>query len=99
MNTLTDLIDRYIAAWNETDSGRRRDLIAATWTESATYLDPMLQGDGRDGIEMDLSVREGREGDRLALLPSGIRRDVSRGDPRTPRWPVRSGLHARPVAG
>lgn len=36
MNTLSDLVDRYIAAWNETEPGRRRDLIAATWTESAT---------------------------------------------------------------
>ena len=32
MNTLTDLIDRYIAAWNETDAGRRRDLIARGFT-------------------------------------------------------------------
>ena len=40
MNTLTDLIDRYIAAWNETDGGRRRDLIARTWTAEASYLDP-----------------------------------------------------------
>ena len=46
MNTLTDLIDRYIATWNETDAGRRRDLIARTWTEGASYLDPMLQGEG-----------------------------------------------------
>ena len=45
MNTLTDLIDRYIATWNETDAGRRRDLIAQTWTEGANYLDPMLRGE------------------------------------------------------
>lgn len=66
MNTLTDLIDRYIAAWNETDAGRRRDLIAATWTESATYLDPMLQGDGRDGIDtMIATVQERYPGHRF----------------------------------
>jgi len=51
MNTLTDLIDRYIATWNETDAGRRRELIARTWVEEASYLDPLLQGDGRDGID------------------------------------------------
>ncbi len=66
MNTLTDLIDRYIAAWNETDSARRRDIIAATWTESATYLDPMLQGDGRDGIDaMIAAVQERYPGHRF----------------------------------
>ena len=59
MNTLTDLIDRYIATWNETDSGRRRDLIAATWSDGASYLDPQLQGEGHDGIDaMIVSVQE-----------------------------------------
>ena len=59
MNTLTDLIDRYIAAWNETDAGRRHDLIARTWTEGASYLDPMLQGDEHDGIDaMIANVQE-----------------------------------------
>jgi len=66
MNTLTDLIDRYIATWNETDGGRRRDLIAQTWTDSASYLDPLLQGDGRDGIDaMIVGVQERFPGHRF----------------------------------
>jgi hypothetical protein len=66
MNTLTDLIDRYIATWNETDGGRRRDLIARTWAESASYLDPMLQGEGHDGIDaMIVSVHERFPGHRF----------------------------------
>jgi hypothetical protein len=51
MNTLTDLIDRYFDAWNETDAGHRRELIAATWSTNAAYLDPLLSGDGHDGID------------------------------------------------
>ena len=51
MENLTDLIDRYIAMWNETDAERRRALIAGTWTEDANYLDPVLQGDGPTGID------------------------------------------------
>ena len=31
-----ELIDRYIAAWNEVDSQRRKDLIERTWTEDST---------------------------------------------------------------
>jgi hypothetical protein len=66
MNTLTDLIDRYIATWNETDGGRRRDLIARTWTEDAKYLDPMLQSEGRDGIDaMIVGVQERFPGHRF----------------------------------
>jgi hypothetical protein len=45
------LIDRYIAAWNATDAEDRRDLIAGAWTEDARYLDPLLNGQGHDGID------------------------------------------------
>jgi hypothetical protein len=48
---LSALADRYIALWNETDAGRRRRLIAETFTETARYRDPMLSGDGPDGID------------------------------------------------
>lgn len=43
--------DRYIAVWNERDGGRRRELIAETWTEDGSYLDPMMRGDGAEGID------------------------------------------------
>ena len=66
MNTLTGLIDRYIETWNETDAGRRRDLIARTWTERARYLDPMLEGEGHDGIDtMIIGVQERFPGHRF----------------------------------
>jgi hypothetical protein len=51
MEDHTPLIDRYIAMWNEADAERRRDLIARTWTDKARYLDPVLEGDGRTGID------------------------------------------------
>lgn len=51
MPTVNELIDRYIDGWNETDGARRRDLIARTWTETATYRDPLMQGDGHSGID------------------------------------------------
>jgi len=52
MNSLTDLIDRYIAIWNEIDPARRRDLIAETWTEGASYIDPVMAGEGQAGIDV-----------------------------------------------
>lgn len=51
MNPTTELIDRYIAAWNETDGARRRLLIASTWTEDASYVDPLMKGEGWTGID------------------------------------------------
>ena len=51
MSSHNQLIERYMAAWNEVDSDRRKDLIDRTWTEDSTYLDPIVQGSGRSGIE------------------------------------------------
>ena len=51
MNDVNALVERYFAIWNETDAGRRRDLIARTWADDATYIDPMMRGDGQDGID------------------------------------------------
>jgi hypothetical protein len=51
MIDVTSTIDRYIAIWNETDASRRQDLIARTWTEDATYVDPLVALEGRDAID------------------------------------------------
>lgn len=45
------LVDRYLAAWNATDPAQRRSLIAATWTPDGTYVDPIAQSTGHDGID------------------------------------------------
>ncbi len=59
MNNLTDLIDRYIAMWNETDGERRREIIARVWTRNASYVDPVLQGEGQ--AEIDAMVKSVQE--------------------------------------
>ncbi len=51
MTDTSSLADRYIAMWNETDPVRRRTLVAALWTETARYVDPMMSGDGHGGID------------------------------------------------
>ena len=47
----THLADAYLAIWNERDSDARRALIATTWTPDGLYLDPLLRGEGHDGID------------------------------------------------
>jgi hypothetical protein len=51
MNDVNALVQRYFAVWNETNADRRRALIAQTWAEDATYIDPMMHGDGPAGID------------------------------------------------
>ena len=49
-STITSVVDTYIAAWNESDADRRRELVGETWTEDGTYLDPLMAGAGPDEI-------------------------------------------------
>src|SRR5262249_18283070 len=51
MEHMVEVVNRYFAIWNETDAARRRELIARTWKEDASYLDPLMQGDGHAGID------------------------------------------------
>lgn len=55
MTELKAIAENYIAAWNETDATARRALIARTWAEGASYVDPMMQGAGHDGIDAMIS--------------------------------------------
>ncbi len=48
MTDVKTVVDDYIAAWNETDAVRRRALIAGAWAEDATYVDPLMRGEGHD---------------------------------------------------
>jgi hypothetical protein len=45
------IAERYIAVWNETDPELRRALLTKLWTESGTYVDPLMQGAGHEEIE------------------------------------------------
>ena len=47
MTDVTTVIDDYIAIWNEGDAERRRQLVARTWSEDASYVDPLMSGEGQ----------------------------------------------------
>jgi SnoaL-like domain len=55
-----DLIERYLACWNETDSTARRELIAKTWTDDATYVDPLVDAHGHDAIDAAIAATQGQ---------------------------------------
>ncbi|MBO0712062.1 MAG: nuclear transport factor 2 family protein [Acetobacteraceae bacterium] len=68
MSSYAEIVDWYIATWNETDAGRRRDLIARTWTKDARYIDPLAQSQGHHDIDaMIRSVQERFPGLRFRL--------------------------------
>jgi hypothetical protein len=53
---MTDLIERYLACWNETDPRARRRLIDDVWAEDASYTDPLAQVEGRDAIDATIAA-------------------------------------------
>lgn len=58
MSDMRSVIDNYIAMWNETDPDRRRRLVAETVTEDAGYVDPMMTGDGVEGIDAMIAAAQ-----------------------------------------
>jgi SnoaL-like domain len=50
MTDITTIVDGYIAAWNEPDPDRRRTLVADTFADDASYVDPLMTGEGTEGI-------------------------------------------------
>src|SRR5262245_49314525 len=72
MNNVNEIVLGYLAAWNERDTIRRRELIGKVWTEDATYVDAHRRGAGHDGInEMIATAQAQFPGYRLHLA-SGI---------------------------
>ena len=51
MSKNQDLIDTYIATWNETDPARRLALIERIWAADGRYADPLQSGEGAAGID------------------------------------------------
>lgn len=51
MSDVTELVERYLATWNETDPRARRAEIDTLWTEDASYVDPLVVAEGRDAID------------------------------------------------
>ncbi len=72
MNNVNETVVRYLAAWNERDARRRRELVAATWTPDGSYVDAARDGRGHDAIDaMIARAQASFPGYRLNLV-SGI---------------------------
>jgi SnoaL-like domain len=48
---MQEIIERYLAAWNETDAVKRRELVDAVWAPDGSYTDPLADVRGREAID------------------------------------------------
>jgi hypothetical protein len=55
MTDVRQVAHRYIELWNERTAIRRREMLAANWTDDASYVDPLMSGSGHDGVDALIS--------------------------------------------
>jgi hypothetical protein len=51
MTEINQIAENYIALWNERTPSRRREMLATSWTADAKYVDPLMSGEGYDGVD------------------------------------------------
>ena len=78
LSSVTATVDTYLSMWNEQDPARRAELIGAAWTPAGSYVDPLLEASGHDGLsDMVAAVHRQFPGHRFSRR-SGV--DVHHGE-------------------
>ena len=72
MTSVNEVVAGYVAAWNETDARRRRDIIARTWSEDGSYLDSHREGIGHTAIDAMIAAAQQQFPGYRVRLSSGI---------------------------
>lgn len=93
---MNEIVDTYIAAWNETAPERRRALVERVFAVDAAYLDPLMASQGHDGIDAMLGAVQGRFAG-LSFRRAGVA-DAHNGRMRF-RWELAAGAGAAIAAG
>lgn len=72
MNNINERVATYIAAWNEQDPKKRRELVAKTWTDTGRYVDAHRDATGHTALDAMIDAAQRMfPGYRLRLI-SGI---------------------------
>lgn len=53
------IVEKYLAAWNELNADERYARVAATFTPEASYQDPLMQGAGHAAIDAMIAGAQG----------------------------------------
>ncbi|MFI7078445.1 MULTISPECIES: nuclear transport factor 2 family protein [unclassified Micromonospora] len=55
-----ELVERYLAIWNETDPARRRREIDDLFAVEGRYVDPLVVAEGRDAVDATIAAVQDR---------------------------------------
>jgi hypothetical protein len=99
MTDVNTIARGYIDLWNERTPSRRREILSESWTTDAKYVDPLMSGDGLDGVDALIAGVQQRFPDfkfKLIGEPNGYGDHVGvSGPPRNPYRARRSSLRFR----
>jgi len=72
MTTTEEIVLTYVAAWSETDEGKRRALLEKSWEENGTYTDPTVEVAGREALVQHIGGIHQRFAGHRILLTSRV---------------------------
>ena len=72
MSDFTELAEKYIDMWNETDPSARRALINEVWSSDGRYIDPLAAVAGHDQIEAVIAAAQARFAGMTFRLASAV---------------------------
>jgi len=72
MPNTNDIVQAYLAAWNETDETKRRALLDRSWADDGRYTDPMSVAPGRDALVALISQFQQQMPGASLVATSGI---------------------------
>src|SRR4029453_6695094 len=72
MSNANEVVVRYLAAWNEPEPKRRRELVAKAWTGGGPYVDAARGGNGHDSLDALIATAQGHFPGYRLCLASGI---------------------------
>ncbi|MEU8821035.1 nuclear transport factor 2 family protein [Actinoplanes sp. NPDC048796] len=71
MSDFETVVDRYLAAWNETDAGARRAAIDNLFAEDVRYVDPLAAVSGRAALSELIGAAQ-QQFPGLKFTPGGL---------------------------
>jgi hypothetical protein len=72
MSDVNELVQRYLAAWNETGAAERRAVLAEVFAEDAVYTDPLVTVQGRDGLDATIAAVQAQFGGLVFSLGGAV---------------------------
>ena len=72
MDSLTQVLKAYCAAWSEGDAAKRRALLEIAWAEHGLYQDPRREARGRDSLHAQIGEFQAQFPGARIELTSGV---------------------------